>query len=228
MFRRVKLAFFVLIAIVLEKKRSKFEKSCFSPQTVKAILQNLLFYLTILLSFVIGVWGNNQVVFSQTAMTLSLSSPAFAHQSEIPTSYTCQGRDISPPLTWSGIPEGTKSLVLIVDDPDAPDPAAPKLTWVHWILYNLPPSLTSLPEGISLENLPNGTGVGLNNWNRRDYGGPCPPIGVHRYFHKLFALDSILRIADSPTKADVEAAMSGHVLEQAELMGTYKKRSESS
>ena len=156
-------------------------------------------------------------------MTLSLRSPAFSHQSNIPTTYTCQGQDLSPPLEWTGIPEGTKSLVLIVDDPDAPDPSAPKMTWVHWILYNLPPSVTSLPEGLSSKDLPSGTGVGLNNWNRRDYGGPCPPIGVHRYFHKLYALDSMLSMTNAPTKKDVEVAMSGHVLEQAVLMGTYQK-----
>jgi Raf kinase inhibitor-like YbhB/YbcL family protein len=154
-------------------------------------------------------------------VTLRITSTAFAEGAEIPAKYTCEGKDASPPLSWSGIPAGTKSLVLIVDDPDAPDPKAPKLTWVHWVLYNLPPSSTGLPEGVAA--LPAGTKVGVNDWNRADYGGPCPPIGRHRYFHKLYALDTELKL-DKPTKAQVEAAMRGHVLAEAQLMGTYQKK----
>jgi Raf kinase inhibitor-like YbhB/YbcL family protein len=154
-------------------------------------------------------------------VTLRITSTAFAEGAEIPAKYTCEGKDASPPLSWSGVPAGAKGLVLIVDDPDAPDPKAPKLTWVHWVLYNLPPSSTGLAEGVAA--LPPGTKVGLNDWKRADYGGPCPPIGRHRYFHKLYALDTELML-DKPTKAQVEAAMRGHVLAEAQLMGTYQKK----
>ncbi|MFH0343284.1 MAG: YbhB/YbcL family Raf kinase inhibitor-like protein [Chromatiales bacterium] len=156
-------------------------------------------------------------------MNLTIASQAFAHNGEIPPRFTCDGADRSPPLRWSGLPEGTKSLVLIVDDPDAPDPAAPKITWVHWVLYNLPPTATSLPEGVAANVLPEGTLEGLNDWKRTGYGGPCPPIGRHRYFHKLYALDVTLRDLGKPTKAQLEQAMTGHVLTQAELIGTYQK-----
>jgi hypothetical protein len=156
------------------------------------------------------------------AMSLTLTSSAFAHQGEIPAKYTCEGKDLSPPLAWSGVPAGAKSLALIVDDPDAPDPAAPKLTWVHWVLYDIPPSATGLPEGAN--PLPAGTRAGLNDWQRLGYGGPCPPIGRHRYFHKLYALDAVLPDLGRPDKAKLEAAMKGHVIAQAELIGTYQKR----
>lgn len=156
-------------------------------------------------------------------MSLTLSSTAFHHQSSIPSLYTCEGQDISPPLSWSELPEGTQSLVLIVDDPDAPDPAAPKMTWVHWVLYNIPPSATSLPENVRSRDLPEGTKEGLNNWHRTGYGGPCPPIGRHRYFHKLYALDTVLSLGGRPDKDQVVAAMEGHVLEEAVLLGTYLK-----
>jgi Raf kinase inhibitor-like YbhB/YbcL family protein len=156
-------------------------------------------------------------------MTLSLSSPAFTHNGEIPATYTCQGNDVSPPLEWEGVAKNTVSLVLIVDDPDAPDPEAPKMTWVHWVLYNLPPSATGLPEKVAASDLPEGTGEGTNDWGRTGYGGPCPPIGRHRYFHKLYALDCRLDGLSKPTKAEVEAAMTGHIIEQAEIVGTYQK-----
>lgn len=157
-------------------------------------------------------------------MGLALTSPAFGPGADIPTLFTCEGSDISPPLEWTGMPDGTKSLVLIVDDPDAPDPAAPKMTWVHWVLYNLPPSATGLPEGVRPKDLPAGTRSGTNDWKRSGYGGPCPPVGRHRYFHKLYALDVELPDLGTPTKAEVEAAMDGHVLAQAELVGTYQKK----
>lgn len=156
-------------------------------------------------------------------MALTLTSSAFAHNGEIPKRYTCQGQDISVPLAWSGIPAGTNSLVLIVDDPDAPDPKAPKMTWVHWIIYNIPPGTTSLAEDVRLSALTAGTLEGFNDWKRTGYGGPCPPIGRHRYFHKLYALDTVLSAMENPTKADLEQAMKGHVLEKAELIGTYQK-----
>lgn len=156
-------------------------------------------------------------------MVLTLSSPAFAAHAEIPASYTCDGPDLSPPLVWSGVPEGTQSLALIIDDPDAPDPRAPKLTWVHWVLYNIPPQAPGLPEGAATNHLPPGTCVGENDWKRRDYGGPCPPIGRHRYFHKLYALNQILPQLTHPTKLELERAMRGHILAYAELVGTYQR-----
>ncbi len=155
-------------------------------------------------------------------MTLEIQSPAFASGDSIPAEYTCQGRDISPPLTFSGIPVECRSLALIVDDPDAPDPAAPKMTWVHWVLYNLPPGSGGLAQAVS--ELPPGTGEGLNDWQRTGYGGPCPPIGRHRYFFRFYALDTLLPDLGTPTKAQLLEAMEGHILQQAELMGTYRKR----
>lgn len=168
------------------------------------------------------------MLFSQTlqgrsVMALTLQSPAFTHQGEIPKRYTCDGEDISPPLTWSGLPQGTRSLALIVEDPDAPDPKAPKMTWVHWVLYNIPPDTTGLPENVDRRALPPGTLEGLNDWHRTGYGGPCPPIGRHRYLFKLYALDTVLPDLGRPTKAQLEKAMSGHVLEQADLIGTYQR-----
>lgn len=157
-------------------------------------------------------------------MSLTLTSTAFAEGQAIPRKYTCEGDDCSPPLAWAGVPQGTRSLVLVVDDPDAPDPAAPKRTWVHWVLYNLPPHSTGLPEGVDSDALPEGTREGLNDWNRTGYGGPCPPIGRHRYFHKLYALDAELADLGSATKAAVEQAMRGHVLAESQLIGTYRKQ----
>ena len=157
-------------------------------------------------------------------MACTLTSPAFQNNGEIPAVYTCEGEDISPPLVWSDIPAGTRSLVLIVDDPDAPDPQAPKMTWVHWVLYNLPPDATGLAVGIKSINLPRGTGEGLNDWKRTGYGGPCPPTGRHRYFHKLYALDTVLTgLPGKPRKADIETAMGKHIISQAVLVGTYQK-----
>lgn len=157
---------------------------------------------------------------------MKLQSPVFQHQAEIPSQYTCEGSNISPPLTWTQIPGGSKSLVLIVDDPDAPDPAAPKLTWVHWLLYNLPANSTGLPEAV--KDLPAGTGQGLNDWKKTGYSGPCPPIGRHRYFHKLYALDIELPVSlGKPTKAKLEQAMQGHILAKTELIGTYQKKNRS-
>ncbi len=155
-------------------------------------------------------------------MSITLTSSAFTHGGEIPAKYTCDGQDLSPPLAWAGVPAGARSLVLIVDDPDAPDPAAPRMTYVHWLLYNIPTSAGSLAEGV--ERLPAGTLAGRNDWGRADYGGPCPPIGRHRYCHKLYALDSTLPDMHNPTKAALEAQMQGHVIAKAELVGTYQKR----
>lgn len=153
-------------------------------------------------------------------MSLKLESPDFAHLSEIPKRHTCDGEDVSPALRWSNLPEGTQSLALIADDPDAPDPAAPKLVWVHWVLYNIPPSADGLVG--AEKKLPAGTLEGLNDWKRTGYGGPCPPIGRHRYFFKLYALDVVLPDLEEPNKSLLEQAMAGHIIGQAELIGTYQ------
>ena len=157
-------------------------------------------------------------------MAMTLRSKAFENGGTIPQTYTCQGEDVSPPLSWEGIPRGTRSLVLIVDDPDAPDPNAPQMTWVHWVLFNIPPDAGGLEQDAARGNLPPGSETGLNDWNRADYGGPCPPTGRHRYFFRLHALDKVLRFRHSPDRKEVEAAMSGAVIEQTELVGTYRKR----
>jgi Raf kinase inhibitor-like YbhB/YbcL family protein len=164
--------------------------------------------------------GATSVAKERSAM--HLTSSAFTANAEIPSEHTCQGADRSPALAWTGAPAATKSFALIVDDPDAPDPAAPRMTWVHWVLYNLPPDTTALPEAIGA--LPPGTREGLNDWKSTGYRGPCPPIGKHRYFHKLYALDVVLPDLGKPSKAALEKAMQGHVLAQAELVGTYKKK----
>jgi len=153
---------------------------------------------------------------------MNLTSPAFADGAELPAKYTCEGQDLSPPLAWSGVPANAKSLALIVDDPDAPDPAAPKRTWVHWVAYNLPPNASPLAEGA--KQLPGGALQGLNDWKRTGYGGPCPPVGRHRYVHKLYALDSVLPNLGQVTKDKLEAAMKPHIVAQAQLIGTYQKR----
>ena len=156
-------------------------------------------------------------------MAFSLTSPSFKQMGPIPQRHTCDGEDISPELAWTGAPAGTQSFVLIVDDPDAPDPAAPKRTYVHWVLYDIPATISSLREGVISGDLQEGMRDGTNDWKRTGYGGPCPPIGRHRYFFKLYALDTTLPQLASPTKPELEAAMQGHVLAQAQLMGTYEK-----
>ena len=153
------------------------------------------------------------------AMSFTLESPAFSEGGSISARYTCDGEDISPGLRWHGVPPGTRSLALIIDDPDAPDPAAPRMVWVHWVLYNIPPQVPELPEAVTA--LPAGTLEGLNDWKRTGYGGPCPPVGRHRYFFKLYALDTELPNLGHPTKAVLLEAMQGHVIGEAVLMGTY-------
>lgn len=155
-------------------------------------------------------------------MPLTVTSDAFSPNGTIPGKYTCEGDDVAPALQWSGVPERAKSLALIVDDPDAPDPAAPKRVYVHWVLYDIPPSATGLAEGVTSAQLPRGTREGKNDFGNVGYGGPCPPIGRHRYFFKLYALDTTLGDLGTATKADVEAAMQGHILERAEIVGTYQ------
>ncbi|HKE96534.1 MAG TPA: YbhB/YbcL family Raf kinase inhibitor-like protein [Povalibacter sp.] len=154
---------------------------------------------------------------------MNLTSAAFASGGDIPRRFTCEGDDISPPLSWSGAPPGTQSLALIVDDPDAPDPAAPKRTWVHWVLYNIPADATGLAEKCGARGGFPDARDGTNDWNRPGYGGPCPPIGRHRYFHKLYALDTKLPDLGGADKVRLLDAMKGHILAEATLMGGYEK-----
>ena len=171
------------------------------------------------LAFLVAAAAAAALAQGGASMTFRLTSTAFAEGGAIPRGYTCEGRDISPPLAWSGAPAGTRTLALIVDDPDAPDPAAPKMTWVHWVLVDIPPAAPAIAEGAPP---PAGAKEGLNDWGRSGYGGPCPPIGRHRYFFKLYALDTALDL-ERPTKAELERAMKGHVLAEAQLVGTYQK-----
>ena len=156
-------------------------------------------------------------------MSFSITSAAFDHEDGIPSKYTCDDIDVSPSLAWSGVPDDTQSLALIVDDPDAPDPAAPRMIWVHWLLYNLPASSNGLAEATTTESLPDGTLEGKNDWKQTGYRGPCPPVGRHRYFFKLYALDVALPDLGCPSKADLLGAMEDHVLAEAVLMGTYSR-----
>jgi Raf kinase inhibitor-like YbhB/YbcL family protein len=156
-------------------------------------------------------------------MTLKLTSSVFQQGGSIPSRYTCEGQDVSPPLSWSGAPANTKTFALIVDDPDAPDPANPQRVYVHWVVYNLPATAAALPENAAKAALPKGAVQGKNDWGKAEYGGPCPPIGRHRYFFKLYALDAELAGLSSPAKADLERAMNGHVVGSGELVGTYQK-----
>ena len=156
----------------------------------------------------------------EAPMTLALVSPAFSPNGSIPKEYTCDGDDLAPPLAWTGAPAGTKSFALIVDDPDAP-----MGTWVHWVLYNIPTSVNSLPEGGARSPVPASAREGLNDGGDLGYTGPCPPIGRHRYFHTLYALDTVLPdLGARATREDLDAAMRGHVLEQAQVMGTYQRQ----
>ncbi|HVO20111.1 MAG TPA: YbhB/YbcL family Raf kinase inhibitor-like protein [Anaeromyxobacter sp.] len=157
-------------------------------------------------------------------MALTITSPAFPDGGEIPTQYTCEGADLSPPLAFAGAPAGTRSLALLVDDPDAPDPRAPRLVFVHWVLWDMPPGAAGLPEGASPRALPAGTRAGLTDYRRAAWGGPCPPIGRHRYFFRLYALDALLGDLGSGQKARLLEAMKGHVLAEAQLVGTYQKK----
>lgn len=153
---------------------------------------------------------------------LEIRSAAFTHQGPIPPRFTADGEDLSPPLEWSDAPAGTRSFALIVDDPDAPDPRAPQRTWVHWVLYNIPASVQALEPGADPRALPTGARRGRNDWQRAGYGGPAPPVGRHRYVHKVYALDVVLPDLGEPTKARLLSAMQGHVLAEAQLIGTYQ------
>jgi hypothetical protein len=159
----------------------------------------------------------------EPAMSFTISSPNFTADRAIPRRHTCDGEDASPALTWRGAPAGTKSFALIVDDPDAPDPKAPKMVWVHWVLFGIPADATGLPEAVKPADLPKGTKAGLNDWKATGWRGPCPPIGRHRYYFRLLALDFVPEGLGTPTRAELERAIEGHVLGRATLMGTYQR-----
>lgn len=156
-------------------------------------------------------------ILTEGVFAMEITSTAFNNGEIIPAKYTCDGDDISPPLAWSGIPPATKSIALICDDPDATNG-----TWTHWVLYNIPPTSSALPENV--HTFPSGTKVGVNSWPRKSYGGPCPPSGVHRYFFKLFALDTTLNLHDKITSDQLQAAMVGHILDKAILLGKYQRK----
>ena len=157
-------------------------------------------------------------------MPLTITSTRFEEGEEIPTEYTCEGDDVSPPLAWSGQPPDTRSFVLIVEDPDAPDPAKPLRTWVHWVLYNIPHDADNLPHAVTTDDLPSPAREGLNDWKRPGWGGPCPPVGRHRYFFRLYALDRFLPDIGDLRADEVRSEMEGSLLEEAELIGTYQKK----
>jgi Raf kinase inhibitor-like YbhB/YbcL family protein len=159
--------------------------------------------------------SNNQ---GEGTMSIHLTSERFSDGGTIPRQYTCDGENLSPPLSWTGVPDETQSLALIVDDPDAPSG-----TWVHWVIFNLPADLSALPEGVTMvANSPDLGTQGNNDFRKSGYGGPCPPAGTaHRYFFKLYALDTRLSLASGATKADLEKAMQGHVLDKGQLIGKY-------
>jgi Raf kinase inhibitor-like YbhB/YbcL family protein len=153
-------------------------------------------------------------------MAFELTSTAFAQEEPVPAKYSCDGDNVSPPLQWSDPPDGTQSFALIMDDPDAPVG-----TWIHWVLYDLPADARDLPEAIPSDaDLSDGSRHGENSWGRTDYGGPCPPSGTHRYFFKLYALDTVLDLEAGATKDQLLQAMEGHILAETELMGTYSKQ----
>src|SRR5438132_6554719 len=157
------------------------------------------------------------------AMTLKITSSAFQQGGSIPAKYTCEGQDVSPPLAWAGPPGSAMSIAMIVDDPDAPDPAKPQRVYVHWVAYNIPVN-SSLGENASKSGMPKGAVQGKNDWGKPEYGGPCPPMGRHHYFFKIYALDTTLTgLSSGATKADLERAIKGHVVDSGELMGTYQK-----
>jgi Raf kinase inhibitor-like YbhB/YbcL family protein len=170
----------------------------------------------------VGPTRGNIVANTASPAQLTVTSTAFSPNGSIPVKYTCEGPGVSPPLEIGGVPAGTKSIVLIAEDPDAPDPAKPTRVVSHWVAYNIPPNASRIGENASKSGLPAGTAQGLNERNAVGYMGPCPPIGSHRYFFKASALDTVLTLT-KPKKADVEAAMKGHVVGSGELIGTYQK-----
>jgi Raf kinase inhibitor-like YbhB/YbcL family protein len=153
------------------------------------------------------------------AMSILVESAAFKHNQPIPSKYTCDGQEVSPPVAWKNVPEKTKSIVLICDDPDAPAG-----TWVHWVCYDIPANVMFIPEGVpKADTLPGGGKQGTTDFRNIGYGGPCPPSGTHRYFFKVYALDSMLNLPAGKSKKDIEHAMKGHIINQGELVGTYSR-----
>ncbi len=171
-------------------------------------MKNLLSVIAFAFFFV-GITGGKAMA------EMTITSPAFSHMGMIPARFTCDGADVNPPLVVENIPEGTKTLALIVDDPDAPVG-----TWVHWVMWNIPANVTAIEEN----SVPEGAVQGRNDWGKNEYGGPCPPSGTHRYFFKLYALDTELDLPEGSTKKALEDAMSGHLLGKAELIGLYRRR----
>lgn len=166
--------------------------------------------------FYLIVAGIINLMWMGNVMALELLSPAFKQGDKIPQQYTCDGKNISPPLYWKDVPAGTQSFILIMDDPDAPAG-----TWDHWIILNIPANITSLNE--DLQSLPAGSFGGKNSWSKSNYGGPCPPDREHRYFFKLYAIDTILPIIEGMTKQQAESAIKGHVLASTELVAKYQR-----
>lgn len=181
-------------------------------------------FFIVLIILILGSCGTQEPQNTNSSKDdgVQVTSPSFQSMTEIPDVFTCHGDDKSPEINWSGIPEEAQSLVLIMEDPDAP-----LGTWVHWIVYNLPPEISGLHEGSSIaksmtNSLPPGASLGINSWKRADYGGPCPPTGTHRYFFRLYALDIQLDV-ENPDRKTIDLAMNGHILGQGELVGTYQK-----
>jgi Raf kinase inhibitor-like YbhB/YbcL family protein len=196
--------------LLLSSKFQKEEVYNMDSHRIKILVRKIFVCLTLF-----AITG-----FYSTSYGFELKSSAFVSGSMIPSLYTCKGKNISPPLTWSGAPAGTKSFVLICDDPDAPI-----LTWVHWVYYNIPASVTSLPEALSKIEKPQQGGIhGKSSFGDFGYGGPCPPLGTHRYFFKLYALDTMLTLPSGAKKKDILKAMDKHVLGQTELMGKFTKK----
>jgi Raf kinase inhibitor-like YbhB/YbcL family protein len=172
----------------------------------------------------LGVFGVSGVPGRAAAnLPMQLTSTKFLQGAEIPVEYTCDGQSLSPPLSWSDVPQGSKSFALIVDDPDAPDPKAPKKDVIHWVIYDLPAPTRGLSEGVQGDDLPTGAMQGTNDMGKVGYSGPCPPVGRHRYVFGLYALDTVITGLQAPTKLELDRAMSGHVVARAELVGTYEK-----
>jgi hypothetical protein len=178
------------------------------------------FIMIVWLFLLCGVGQNSIAQKGEETMAIIITSPAFKEGGIIPAKYTCDGEDVSPPLNWQQIPQGTKSIALISDDPDAPIG-----TWVHWVMWNIPAEANGLPEGVpKTASLPDGSKQGITDFRRPGYGGPCPPSGTHRYFFKIYALDTMLNLPEKSTKHDLLAAMKGHILAEGSLMGKYSRR----
>jgi len=179
-----------------------------------------MYFTALFILLLIACGDNEKIIERDKTMSLSITSSAFSEGERIPDKYTCEGEDISPPLSWSNIYEGAQSFTLISDDTDAPED-----TWNHWVIYNIPADAEELPEAVPTdESLPDGSKQGVNSWGRTGYGGPCPPHGKPlRYFFKLYTLNITLTLPTDKSKSSIEAAMEGHILGNASLMGTYSR-----